>query len=291
MKQALIIGIDSTIGGLLNTELSVAGWCVYGTSRSRGSINNKIFYLDLLNVDDFSMELDIDVVFLCASLTRLSTCREYRELCQKINIDAQLQLSKYFLSRGIHVVFLSTSAVFSGEKPCYRISDATSPITVYGESKAIAEKKLLNLSENISVVRLTKVLTPTYPLICKWIDVLSGDKCIEPFYDLYVCPISIRMVTSCLKEIAEKKITGIIHLSGDKDISYLIIAEHLVRYLKSNSALINPRSALESGIDISEAPLYTSLDMTESRRLFVLPDTKLSTVLSSLYGIDYQLTI
>ncbi|MDF1757008.1 MAG: sugar nucleotide-binding protein [Legionellaceae bacterium] len=283
MKKALIIGIDSSIGSFLHEELRSSGLDVFGTSRKKESINQKIFYLDLLNIDSFSFEIDVDVVFLCASLTTLSVCGQHPELCHKLNVDAQLTLSRLFLDKGVHVVFLSTSAVFNGKKPSYKISDTTSPITVYGESKAIAEKLLLNLSKNVSIVRLTKVLTPSYPLICDWIEDLKIGKCIAPFHDLQVCPISVRVVTSCLKRVAENKVTGIIHLSGALDVSYLVVAEYLARHFTSDSSLVNPKSAIQLGISETDLPMYTSLDMNESKLLFSIPDITLPSTLHDLY--------
>ncbi len=283
MKSALIIGIDSTIGCSLQNNLVATGWQVFGTSRRKEYLQKNISYLDLSDVNGFRFNHPLDVVFFCASITKISSCRENSEFCRTINIDAQVQLADYFLSQSVHIVFLSTSAVFNGERPGYKVSDATCPITTYGESKAMAEKILLGMSGDITIVRLTKVLTSNYPLIHQWINLINAGKVIEPFHDLYVCPISINIVVSCLKTIVENKLFGIIHLSGAVDVSYEVMAQTLFRYLGGNPSLIKSKSALESGVIVAEAPLYSSLDMTESRRLFMKPDTSLDRTLNNLF--------
>lgn len=283
MKSALIIGIDSTIGCALQNELHANGWYVFGTSRRKEYVRKNVFYLDLANLKELRFEPQVDVVFLCASITRLSSCRDNPEFCRKVNVNAQVQISDHFLSKGACIVFLSTSAVFNGERPAYKVCDETSPITTYGESKAIAEKALLEMSTDMTIVRLTKVLTPEYPLIRQWITSMAQGSVIEPFYDLYVCPISINIVISCLRKIAEKKLLGIIHLSGKQDVSYDVMAQNLSRALGRCHSLIKSKSAIESGVIATEAPLYTSLNMSESRRLFDIPETSLDATLNDLY--------
>lgn len=198
-------------------------------------------------------------------------------------MDAQVKLAEHFFNKGTHIVFLSTNAVFNGKKPVYEINNETCPVTVYGESKAVAEKQLSNISKNIAIVRLTKVFTPSHPLIRQWINELKNNRIIEPFYDHYVCPISIKIVTSCLREIAEKKLGGVMHLSGDCDVSYQTVAEYLANSMGVSSSLIKPKSALDSGILRTEAPRYTSLNTIESNKLFNILDTSLSTTLNNLY--------
>lgn len=281
MKRALIIGIDSTISSYLQQELIGEGWEVLGTTRQLNQIRDNVFYLDLFNLSNFSFDLNIDTVFMCASMTNIAVCQANPEECYTINFHAQIKLAEYFLTQKAHIIFLSTSAVFSGEKPYYKINDLTCPTTLYGISKAEAEKKLSSLSKEITIVRLSKVLTPEYPLFQHWITQLRADKPIEPFKDLYLCPISIKTVIRCLKEIAEKKYAGFIHLSGTEDISYQMIAEYFISKMNIQSSLIKPKSVL--GLSI-QAPRYSSLDMEQNKNILNNTDFSVPTLLNDLYG-------
>lgn len=287
MKKALIIGIDSTIGSFLCNELVAANWLVFGTTRRREYVNkqNGIIYLDLSKTTSFSFEPEVDVVFLCASMTSIKDCRNNPAQCELININAQIQLTEYFSRKRTFIVFLSTSAVFNGRKKSYEINDVTCPTTVYGTSKAIAESKISKISNNVAIVRLSKVLTPTYPLFIKWIEQLKSNIPVEPFYDLYLCPIFVGTVVSCLRQIAEKKPGGIMHLSGDEDISYEKAAEYLANLLGADHSLIQPKSAASAAIPLEETPRYTKLNMFESRKLLNIPNTSLSATFNNLYNI------
>lgn len=286
MIQALIIGMDSGIGSALHRILIDSGWSVSGTSRKKDKLSSRVFYLDLANVADFNLQRSFDVIFICACVTKIAECRLAADYTQKINQDTPVQLAHYFLklNPSTHIIFLSTSAVFNGQKPRYHVSDVTCPITNYGRFKEKAEKNLLNLTDKVTILRLTKVLTSSYPLVLQWIKALSGNTAIEPFYDLQLCPIPITSVLYCLKEIVEKKLFGIIHLSGDLDVTYLEVAQWIIRKMKKSSALIKQKSAMASGILIEEAPCYSSLDMTESNKLFALSKQTLDMTLTHLYG-------
>lgn len=282
MKTALIIGVDSVIGYALHKELVIAGWAVFGTTRRKECVKNNIIYLDLSTVVAFSFRHDVQTVFLCASITKVANCRDNEAYAKLINHDAQIILANYFLEYGVHVIFLSTHAVFSGQKPAYRIDEPLCPITVYGKHKAMVEQELQKMPGKISIVRLSKVLTGDYPLIIRWIKALCCCECIAPFYDLSLCPISLEIVTYCLKEIAERTLTGIIHLSGEKDVSYLDLATYLVDVLNVSRRLIVSCSAVNAGVLPAEMPLYASLDVGVSKRLFCLSDLSLVSVLKNI---------
>lgn len=268
MKHALIVGIDSVIGRALQQELLAAGWVVFGTTRRKEQINDTIVHLDLTQAITFRLEHPLDVVFLCASITSIAGCRDNPERSKQVNCDAQIILANYFLNRAIHVIFLSTNAVFSGQKPAYRIDDVVGPTTIYGTHKAMVEQELKNRPGKISIVRLSKVLTMDYPLIVRWIQALQQGACITPFHDMSLCLIALRDVTYCLKEIAERTLLGIIHLSGEKDVTYYDLAMHLAKSINADPTLVIPCSGFDAGISRAEAPPYASLDITESKKLF-----------------------
>lgn len=283
-KRVLIVGIDSTIGAALSKELSNHDWEVLGTTRKKERVTDKVFYLDLLSTQEFNFLLPVDAVFLCASVTKMTSCRENAIYAEQINQTAQTSLAKYFINKSIQVIFLSTSAVFDGRKPAYKVTDKKNPLTPYGKFKANVEDDLISYSEYCSIVRLTKVLTPYYPLLLGWIANLRKGYPVEPFKDLYVCPISINVVVECLRIIVEKELFGIMHISGEKDVTYQNIAEYLEIMMGLDKSLITPASAFASGVNIEEAPLYTSLDMSRSKKLFKIPNVSLQATLNNLYG-------
>lgn len=294
MTTALIIGVDSTIGKALKKILLDAGWIVFGTTRRMASLETNHIYLDLSTINhttNFSgswinfKNLEIDVVYLCAAVTKIIECKHNADYSQQINVTAHIRLADYFLQKGARVIFLSSHAVFAGTKSKYKIIDSPSPVLNYGRFKAAVENALLQYIENITIVRLTKVLTKDHPLLIQWTEDLRQGKIIQPFYDLMVSPLLLSTVTNCLKEIAEKKTCGIIHLSGEEDVSYLQIAEALITALGLKNTLIQPKSIREScELNYLTLPNYASLDTTNTKELFNMPDLSCHTTIHNLFA-------
>lgn len=286
MKNALIVGIDSVIGQALEQELLESGWHVFGTTRRKNHVTNRVFYLDLAHISEINFEIPVDVVFLCAGITKVSM--QPSDYAESVNIKAPIALVEHFLNLSTHIIFLSTIAVFDGKKPAYQITDKPCPISFYGEYKATVERELLNKSGLITIVRLTKVLTENYPLFMQWLNELKKGSPIQPFYDLQLCPISIKTVTHCLKNIADKNLPGIIHLSGEKDVTYQDVGHYFADKLGVSKDLVQPCSALDAGVLSTTAPLYTSLDITESKHLLDQYDLNLEVTLNDLYSRFWQ---
>src|SRR3990167_5503990 len=247
-KKALIIGIYSAIGKVLAEFLRVNEWTVFGTTRKKQAFekNKYLLFLDLFQVEDFVFEERVDVVFLCAAIPKVSLCRDHPDHTRKVNVEAQLFLANYLLKKIKLLVFISTSAVFDGSIPFCSVNENTSPSTVYGQQKVEVEQELLKLGSKIAIVRLTKVLTLDYALICEWITSLSKGKVIKPFYDLLVCPVSIHLVVAVLKIIAEKQMPGIFHLSGLEEVTYADIAKYVAKQMQVSDSLVQPVSAINN---------------------------------------------
>lgn len=277
MPKALIIGIDSTIGQALKKRLIAQGWSVFGTSRREENLNDCIWYLDLAQVSAFQPMQPIDVVYLCAGMTKISDCQDDPMRAHLINVEAPIELAHYFLKQGVQVVYVSSNAVFSGEKSHYTIEDNPCPVTRYGAYKVAVEEALLPFSNQVSIVRLTKVLTPDYPLILQWAAALKKNEVIHPLHPYYVSPVSIDVVVACLQQVVEQQVYGLIHLSGSEDATYLDVATYLAHLMGVSHALVVVKEAE------GRKPMYASLDMTASSRVVEGIDLSFMATMDGLY--------
>lgn len=209
---------------------------------------------------------DADVLFLCAAMTRQADCRSDPERAALVNRDAPLRLARMAAARGIRTVFLSSSAVFDGQRPHRRADERPSPLNEYGRLKAEAEAGILELSGG-TVLRLTKVLHAGAPLFRAWIDALGRGEQVQAFADLMLAPITLEDAVAALLRSAGTDESGIFQVSGAFDISYADAARHLARCLGRPAEAIREGSAAVSGIPACDRPLYTSLDTGRLTRL------------------------
>lgn len=138
--NVLIVGSDGFIGAQLFRRLSERAYMkVFGTSRRGNGI-----HLDLLCPEVTRFPSNLDVLYLCAAMTRFIEC-EADPISYNVNVDAQIEIAKRHSYAKI--VYLSSEAV---EKALH---------TNYGMQKALCEMGLRTVCDPI-IVRLSKV-TPT----------------------------------------------------------------------------------------------------------------------------------
>jgi len=101
---------------------------------------------DLLAVDALERavhEVEPDVVLHCAGMAHHSACQENEELAMRVNAQASGVLAAAAGRAGASFVYVSTDAVFSGERGWYAEDEPVSPNNAYGRSKAAGEEAVL----------------------------------------------------------------------------------------------------------------------------------------------------
>jgi dTDP-4-dehydrorhamnose reductase len=229
----LILGSDSQIGGALNKQLIKNNIKVTGTTRKKERTSKNTLYFDLenLNYDLLNDKYDSVVIYIS------QTCfaQDEKELNQQktINVTNTIKIIEKLAGNGSFIIFLSSNAVFNGEKAFYNHNDTTCPITVYGKHKNEVENYLTkNIKKNSCILRLTKVITNNTPFIKKWENELDANLDIITYTNKLLSPISIEKVVDALNVLITQKRFGIYHLGGNVEISF---TDYCKDYFKNNS--------------------------------------------------------
>lgn len=238
----LVIGSNGLIGTALRTLFDAEGAPYLATSRL---LTSERLALDLAaDPQDWRLPRGVTTAFLCAAETKLDACDTEPLRTASINVSRTADLAGQLVSRGAFVVYPSSNLVFDGSRAIYRPDDPLTPLTEYGRQKAAAEEKLAGLGEGVAIVRLTKVLHPGMGLFRDWKASLLRGEVIRPFGNLFISPLSPAFVARALRAIAERKLSGITQLSGDRQISYADCAWALAEGLGCNSRLVQPAEAV-----------------------------------------------
>ncbi len=263
---SLIIGADGLIGRALADFLVQTGESVLTTTRKADTLSKKRIFFDLLeNVSAWSPPKQVSVAYLCAAITSLETCRRNPKQSERVNVGNTVALAKMLIAEGTFVVFLSTNLVYDGSVPFRKADEPVSPLVEYGCQKAETEKRLLALGPSVSVVRLTKVLGPNMPLFNKWIQALQQGKIIHPFSDMVMAPVPLLSVVDILYQVAQKRLPGILQVSGKQDIAYQRIAYYIAQRLGVSQGFVQPIRYQQSGMHFEGVPAYTTLDISRLR--------------------------
>lgn len=251
-------------------ELTVRNDVVFQTSRKHKQPG--VVFLDLLNVDTFlqiGQAPEVDVVVICAAVTKFADCRGDNPEVRRINVDAPARIAGYYSSLGARVILLSTSAVFNGEAPYEKAGKLPNSTSGYGKLKAAAEKAVLAVGTNIAVLRLSKILTSDNGLFYNWAGSLREGQKIKAFSDQFIAPITLPWAIRAILAVIDDNENGIYQFSANGDISYFEAALQLAVYLNIDTANIEAEKASEKRILKNEIANYNSLDSSRLEKLLV----------------------
>ena len=259
--KLLVVGADSFIGCALAKGFQDKGRKVLGTSRREDNVNSQSLFLDL-SKDESTWKFpdSIDTAVICAGISKIEICRKNPIGTFEINVRAIIQLVKRLLDKNIFVVYLSSSQVFDGNKERQESHSLYRPLNEYGRQKALAEEKILALSNQVSVLRLTKVLGRSNNIFVNWAKALRNKEEIFPFEDLLLAPVPLKSVIDILEVIIQKRIKGVIQVSSDDEIFYAQAAYFGAKLLNCDKNLVHPVKSKDSGHYFEDVPLHASLD-------------------------------
>jgi dTDP-4-dehydrorhamnose reductase len=149
--KPMVVGEIKTLilgsGGMLGTELSKAFPDAIKITRSELDITNEDSIRTMIE------EIKPDIVINAAAYTNVDGCEEEKELAFDVNGRALEHIAKRCSSAGATLVHYSTDYVFNGSKKEYFESDKTDPISVYGQSKLMGEKNIIENMKDYRIIR------------------------------------------------------------------------------------------------------------------------------------------
>ena len=260
-QRILVIGADSMIGSALSQKLRRLGKNILETTRRSETLSNERIFLDFdKDISSLNVPDNVFMAFFCAATSSLEYCRREPAKTRKVNIDNTVKIAEMLVKKDVSVVFLSTNLIHDGSVPFVKADAPVSPRTEHGYQKAEAEKRLLELGDLITVIRLSKILCHRVPLIQDWTFALQNQKVIHPFYDKVVAPLPLSFAVGVLSCMTERQLPGIIQVSGNQDVTYAQLAIYLAKQMEVNQDLIQPICAKESGMFLEHLPSHTTMD-------------------------------
>ena len=165
------------------------------------------------SVIDFFKNNSIDLVIHAAALTKVRTCEENKSLAWNTHVEGTRNLVHAIekLKLKIPFVYMSTACVFDGHAEMYDENSIPYPKNFYALTKLIGEREVIKLSENL-IIRTNFVGKKkwSYP---------------KAFTDRFGTFLFSKDVAYAIKEVIQEKLTGVIHITGDKIFSMFELAK------------------------------------------------------------------
>lgn len=139
MCKILVFGKNGQVGWELQRSLGLVGEVVFLGREDQGG--------DLLDVDSMVARIrdeQPEIVFNAAAYTAVDAAENDQETAKRVNCDAVAAMAKACQEQSSLLIHYSTDYVFNGtgDRP-WKEDDHTDPINVYGFTKAMGEKKII----------------------------------------------------------------------------------------------------------------------------------------------------
>ena len=155
MPKVLILGSKGMLGQELVRKFSKHDYEVVGWDKEELDITD--FIVVASKISDLHPDIVINAVAHNA-VDKIEEDDSVFELAKKINSEAVGNLAG--ICREINAIFVhySSDYVFKGDKrEGYQEDDRTDPINKYGQTKALAEKSILDIGGKFYIIRLSKL--------------------------------------------------------------------------------------------------------------------------------------
>ncbi len=266
MSKVLVTGSKGQVGSEINELASLYPYEFFFTDRDSLDITNK------QKIRDFIEMHSINIIINCAAYTAVDKAESQEEIVDAINHKAVEFLAEISKEKNIKFIHLSTDYVFNGKnyRP-YIESDATSPNSVYGETKLNGELVLQRVNpRNSIIIRTSWVYSSFGNNFVKTMLKLGEERDeLGVIFDQVGTPTYARDLAKTILEIIPKinnKDVEIYNYSNEGVLSWYDFAKEIMRMAKKNCK-INPIEAKDYPLPANR-PHYSLLNKSKIKEKF-----------------------
>jgi len=260
MTRLLITGASGLLGINLALE-AIHRHKVIGVDRGRlKSTPFQVLQADLFHrdtIDSILESVEPDWLVNCAALANLEECEQYPERARLLNTEMPGELAKICAQRRIHLVHISTDAVFDGKKKdLYTEEDEPHPLGTYSKTKLNGERAVQSANSEAIIARVNFYgwsLNGMRSLGELFVNNLSVGKHMNGFTDVIFCPMFVNHTAQILLSMLEKGLSGLYHVVGPQPMSKYQFGIEIARKFGLSESQINPKSVLLSELTVRRA--------------------------------------
>jgi len=250
-----------------------------GTAFSRICEERNIHHLllsraDLDITDTASMEQVIQElkpwgIINAAGYVRVDEAEKDESSCLQSNGHGPAALAAACHRLGVQFLTFSSDLVFDGTKDePYTESDAPNPLNVYGQSKALAEEKVLENNPKAIVIRTSSFFGPwdNFNFVTTTLNELKEGRTVVAAEDVTMSPTYVPDLVHMSLDLLLDHDHGLFHVANDGAISWAELARKVAAMAGYNTSLIKGVSTQELNL-AAKRPLYSVLQSEKGVQL------------------------
>ncbi len=207
-------------GGLIGNQIVQSALTFAPEARVRGLTRLDFDLTDAQAVSEAFVRDQPTHIVHCAAISRSTECESSPKSAFAANVEATVHLAN--LAERIPFLFFSSDLVFDGRKGNYLESDRVNPLSVYGETKAVAETLVLvNPAHTVIRTSLNGGPSPSgvrgfsEELLRAW----GQSRATRLFTDEYRCPAPAVVTAEAIWRMLFAKVSGLYHVAGGERLS------------------------------------------------------------------------
>ena len=184
-----------------------------------------------------AIELWPDVIVNCAAISNAIAVEADAMRAEKINVALPRLLAQLSTHLGARLLHVSTDMVFDGQSDQpYRSTDMPAPTNLYGQTKLMAEREVLEHNTEDPVVLRIPILMGNSPggqhsLHEKLVAAIKAGEKPKLFCDEMRQPCSASNVAEVLLELTERRdLHGLFHWAGSETLSRFEMGQRILKH-------------------------------------------------------------
>ena len=238
MTKLLLIGASGILGSELKSKLIESTYAVATPTSLELDIRDKKLVYE--KIFDFKP----DWIINCSAWTRVDEAEDFPNEAREINDLGVRNIAEIAFMRKTQLIHLSTDYVFDGkaERP-YSETDPPKPINVYGHTKFLGERAILDVNSNNSYIVRTSWLygTKGQNFVTKMLRKAINQEVVGVVNNQFGSPTSSRDLAAALIKIVEQNPKrGIYNFTNLGFCSWFEFAQEIYRLVGANINLVKP---------------------------------------------------
>ncbi len=219
------------------------------------------------NLEGLLLRYKPDVFIHAAAEGRVDIVQENHSLGHLVNVEYTKNIAKVCAKYSVHLIFISTNAVFGDQQIPFCESDPPKPLNKYGELKLEAELAIEQICDSYLILRPILMYGWPYQVgrtnpACAWVHSMRNNMTISVVNDVYSQPLSVYDCGRLIWMVCESKIQGILHVSGKEHVTLYQFALEVAFSFDLDQGLVIPAKSSDFP---SLAPRPTNTKYSQTR--------------------------
>ncbi len=231
MKKIIITGCNGQLGREMNR--------LYAGNTDIELVNTDVEELDITSIDavmELAKTVNPYAIINCAAYTAVDACETNQDLAFKVNTIGPRNLAIAARETGAKLLHVSTDYVFDGTKQTpYYESDPVCPQSVYGSTKAEAEKMVQQMADRYFILRTAWLYGDGKNFAKTMLRLSETNDVVKVVGDQYGTPTSAYELAKGIHSLLFTDNYGLFHATCEGSCNWAEFAQEIFRLAGKNT--------------------------------------------------------